>query len=203
MSAANVRSAQPEETAAANPALLGLPLFVAGSVAFGLFLVGYNSKGSAAGMIPIILLASGLGLALAAIWGIMVGQGAIAAIFGILASFWLSFGVLVIGLNHNWFGGTDGVEALEVFLLAWLITLVLLTLATLRLPLAFTALFVLVDAALLFVYLGTMNTSTGLLKVGGWIAFGFSLVAALMFLDATSTATGGKALPLGKPLVRD
>ena len=79
--------------------------------------------------------------------------GRVAAIFGIFAAFWLSFPVLVLGLAHDWWGipATDtaaATDAKAVFLLTWFIGIVILTLASLRLPAVFTLLFVLVDIAL-------------------------------------------------------
>jgi len=79
---------------------------------------------------------------------------------------------------------------------------VLLTLASLRLPLAFTVLFALIDLALLFVFLGTSNASASLTKVGGYFVFSFVVVGAYLFVDAMGSATGGKALPLGNPVIR-
>ena len=45
--------------------------------------------------------------------------------------------------------------------MAWLVVMVMLTLATLRLPMAYTAVFFLVDVALLLVFLGVNETSAG------------------------------------------
>ena len=75
-----------------------------------------------------------------------------------------------------------------------------LTLVSLRLPLAFTAIFVLVDLALLFVLLGTANASVGLTKTGGYLVFAFALVGVYVFADAMSAVTGGNSLPLGRPI---
>ena len=91
--------------------------------------------------------------------------------------------------------------------LSWLILIVILTLVTLRLPLGFTVLFVLVDLALFFVYLGYHNAAAGVpdsaqLKTGGYFAWGFIAVGAYLFLDAMSAATGGKNLPLGPPILK-
>ena len=84
-----------------------------------------------------------------------IGQSAVASIFGIFGTFWLSYGVLVLGLDHNWFAiaAIAVLATVKLFLLTWLIVIVMLTLATLRLPLAFTVVFVLVDLALLLLYL--------------------------------------------------
>ena len=187
-----------------NPALLGLPVFIVGSLALGMVLVGVVPAAAVGASLPIILSSTAIGLLLATIWAAAVGQSAVASVFGIFAGFWLSYAVLVLGLVHNWFGiGTviNAVSVQELFLVSWLVLVVLLTLATVRLPLAFTLLFGLVDVALLLVLLGTTQASTGLLKAGGYVVFAFAAVGVYLFYDATVQATGGPALPLGKPIL--
>ena len=62
----------------------------------------------------------------------------------------------MLGLIHGWFGITllAVVDTEKLYLISWLVVIVMLTLATLRLPVAFTVLFTLVDVALLLVLLG-------------------------------------------------
>lgn len=198
--------AEPAAAAAqeGNPALIGVPTFLAGSIALGLVLVGFVPARAAGASIPIIMTATGIGQLLAAVWATRLAQNAVASIFGIFTGFWLSYAALVLGLTHNWFGilAADAQKTQEVFLLTWLIVIVLLTMASLRLPLAFTVLFVLIDLALLFVFLGTSYASEGLTKAGGCFVFSFVVVGAYLFLDAMGSATGGRPLPLGSPVVR-
>jgi succinate-acetate transporter protein len=78
----------------------------------------------------------------------------------------------------------------------------LLTIGTLRLPLAFTVLFVLIDAALAVVLAGTINASATTTKVGGVLALAFSAVGAYIFLGVAATATGGRGVPLGRPVLK-
>lgn len=186
-----------------NPALIGVPTFLAGSIALGLVLIGYVPTAAVGASIPIIMTATGIGQLLAAIWAARLAQNAVASIFGIFTGFWLSYAALVLGLTHNWFGilPADAQKTQQLWLLTWLIIIVLLTLASLRLPLAFTVLFVLIDLAILFVFLGTSNASANLTKVGGYFVFSFVVVGAYMFVDAMNQATGGKALPLGNPVI--
>lgn len=194
--------------AAANPALVGVPTFVIGAVALGLYLVGFTGASSTAlvGMLPILFMCTGIGQLVATLWAVRVGAGAPAAIFGIFTGFWLSFAVLATSLGADWFGPTStdtavATGAQETFLLTWLIGIIVLTVASLRLPAAFTVLFVLIDAALLLVLLGTSSGSTGLLFVGGIVVFAFALVGVYLFVDALGQATGGKAMPMGKPII--
>ena len=187
-----------------DPMALGLPCFIAGSVSLGLALVGVVPAADVGAALPIILTATSLGLFLATIWSASLGQTAVASVFGIFGGFWLSYAVLVLGLTHNWFGVTPGaVQATEeLFLMAWLVIIVMLTLATLRLPLAFTAVFALVDLALLLVFLGVNQTNTDISKAGGYVALLFAALGAYLYAGVASQATGGPAFPLGKPLLR-
>ena len=194
--------------AAANPGMIGLPAFLVGSIALGLSLVGYAPATAGGSIVAIIIAATGVGQLTASIWAIREGQAAVASVFGIFAGFWLSYAFLVLGLTHSWYGNsaataaTDAVAAQKLFLLSWLITIALLTVASLRLPLAFSVLFALVALALLLVFLGTTSSSTSLTQAGGYVVFAFVLVGVYLFVDAFSVATGGKTLPLGNPLLK-
>ncbi len=184
--------------------VLGLPCFIAGSVSLGLALVGVVPASAVGAALPIILTATSLGLFLATIWSASLGQSAVASVFGIFGGFWLSYAVLVLGLTHNWFGiSASAVQATqELFLVAWLVVMLMLTLATLRLPAAFTAVFTLVDIALLLVFLGVNQSSAGLSKAGGYVVLAFAALGAYLYAGTASQATGGGGFPLGRPMMR-
>jgi succinate-acetate transporter protein len=187
----------------ADPSLIGLPSFIVGSIALGLVLVGYVPAAAAGASLPVIVAATGLGLVIAAVWAAAVGQSAVAGVFGIFAGFWLSYGMLVLGLTHNWFGivAADALDTQGLYLISWLVVIGMLTLATLRLPLAYTVLFALIEIALVLVLVGTLQESAGVLKVAGVVVFLFAAVGIYLFFNSASQATGGDALPLGQPLV--
>jgi uncharacterized protein len=199
-----VQAAPPAGPLTGDPATLGLPAFIVGSVALGLALVGVVPATAVGASLPIILAATSIGLLVAAIWAAAIGQSAVACVFGIFSGFWLSYAVLVIGLLHGWFGilPRDAVATQKLYLITWLVVIVMLTLATLRLPSAFTAVFVLIDVALLLLLLGTVNASSGLLKTAGWVVLVFAAIGVYLFFNSLSLATGGKALPLGPPLLK-
>jgi hypothetical protein len=187
-----------------DPALIGLPSFIVGSVALGLVLVGYVSAAAVGASLPIIVAATGLGLVIAAVWAAAVGQSAVAGVFGIFAGFWLSYATLVLGLTHNWFAivAGDALHTQGLYLISWLVVVGMLTLATLRLPVAYTLLFALIEIALVLVLIGTLQQSAGTLKVAGVVVFLFAAVGVYLFFSSASQATGGRALPLGQPLLR-
>jgi uncharacterized protein len=43
--------------------------------------------------------------------------------------------------------------------------------------------------------------SSGLLKTGGYVVLLFAALGVYLFFGASSAGTGGKGLPLGKPLM--
>src|SRR5665647_2345598 len=187
---------------AGNPATVGLPAFIVGSMALGLVLVGYVPASAIGASIPVIAAATGLGLTISTIWAAATGQSAVASIFGIFSGFWLSYAMLVLGLTHDWFAipAATAVRAQGLFLIAWLVIVPMLTAAMLRLPLAFTVLFALIDLALIAVLVGTLTASTGWLKLGGVLVFAFAAVGVYLYLGITSLVTGGTGLPLGEPV---
>jgi succinate-acetate transporter protein len=186
-----------------DPMQIGLPSFVVGSIALGLVLVGYVPATAVGASLPIILAATGLGLMIAAVWAAFLNQSAVASVFGIFTGFWWSYAVLVLGLTHNWFGVTAAAATSTqgLFLISWLVIIVMLTLATLRLPVAFTALFLLIDVALALVLISTLQGSASLAKVGGVVVLAFAAVGVYLYFGSTSQATGGPALPLGRPVL--
>ena len=66
----------------------------------------------------------------------------------------------------------------------------------------------LVDLALLLLLLALEQTSplgvpsSSLLKAGGWVVLVFAAVGVYLFFGAAQAGTGGKALPLGPPLMK-
>jgi succinate-acetate transporter protein len=195
---------------AGDPSIFGLGVFIAGSVALGLGLVGVVPAGVLGAPLAIILAATALGLLMSAVWCAALGQSAVAAVFGIFGTFWLSYGVLVLGLDHAWFAITVSavLATVKLFLVTWLVVVVMLTLATLRLPSAFTALFALVALALLLLLLAFAEASplgipsSGLLKTGGYVVLVFAALGVYLFFSASAAGTCGKPLPLGTPLMK-
>ena len=77
----------------------------------------------------------------------------------------------------------------------------MLTLATLRLPAAFTILLGLVDVVLA-VPLVTIYQPSGVLQiVAGLLVFAFLAEGIYLYFHVMSLAFGGKGFPLGKPFI--
>jgi len=144
-----------------EPTVLGLPCFIAGSASFGLAQAGVVPAAAAGAALPVILGFSAVGIFLTTIWAASIGRNVVATVFGIFGGFWLSYGALLLGTLHGWFGvAPASVQAAkELYLVVWLVVIVTLTLTTLRLHLIYTAVFFFVDLALLLVFLGVNEGS--------------------------------------------
>jgi succinate-acetate transporter protein len=186
---------------AGDPAIVGVPTFVVGSVMLGLALINYAP--ASGGALPIIILATGVGQLVATLWAAALGQSAVAAVFGIFTGFWLSYAALVAGLAHGWWGVAPAatVHTVAAFLISWLVIIGVLTLGSLRLPSAFTLIFALIDLTLILDLASTINGAPGLAKAGGICVFIFAAVGAYVFAASLSVATGGRPFPLGRPVI--
>jgi succinate-acetate transporter protein len=189
--------------ATGDPGIIGLPIFAAGSVALGLALVGFVPSAAVGSVLPIVLAATGIGLLIATVWSASLGQTMVAGVYGLFAGFWLSYAMLLLGVLHGWFQvparNVTHTEAL--FLITWAIVMGALTIASVRLPLAFTAVFALVVLALILLIPATLNADTGLTHAAGVVVLAFAALGLYLFLSTASAAAGGPAYPLGKPLV--
>lgn len=202
----------------ADPSLPGFAGFLIGSISLALYLVDYSvAANSLVASLPIMIFSSSVLLLMAARWSMRIGDGVFAAIYGLFGTFWLSFSVLSIVLNNSLLGEFENIEqraATANFVVVWAIVMILLTLTTLHLPRVFTVLFVIVDVTLLSLF-GSINqaiertinnpTQPGdpwLIYVGMVSMLLFILVGMYIFASAMLAATGGKRLPLGRPLLR-
>lgn len=201
-------TAEPATAAApiGNPALLGLITFLPAGITLGLWFVGYLDTATLpGGMIPIVTLSAGLFLLIAAVWAGREAANSVAAIFGVFSAFWLSFGLLLTGLTSGWWGIPDAAAVASVqstYLLSFTIVFVLLTLATLRLPLAFTAGFVFVDITFVLAFLGVSGGNAGLFPIAGITTFIFCAIFAYILFDGFGQDLGGRAMPMGNALVK-
>jgi len=187
---------------AGDPSLVGFPSFLVGALTIGMVSIGVVPATAIGASMPIVI-AAAIGMFLATIWAARIGESAPAGISGIVGGFLLSYALLVLGLVHGWFGiaPTAVADTQKMFLIAWIAIVSMLVLATLRLPVGYTLLFAAVDAALILNLLGVIQTSANLTKASGWVLMVVSAMVVYFFASSASGATGGKALPLGPPVL--
>ena len=202
-------SAQPGPPPAAaylagNPAVFGLLIFSVGGTVLGISLLGYVSAAAQGGSVmPIILTATGMGVLLTAIWAAAQGQTFLATVFGAFAGFWISYSALVLGLTHNWYAlpAADVAHTVAQFLIAWAVVVLMLALVSLRIPLAFTLILTSALIAVVLLIIADLNATTSLDRVAGVFVLLFSVIGFYAFLSTGIESVGGKALPLGRPLI--
>lgn len=196
-----VDSPAPAPAREGNPGLLALPLVIAGG--FGLGFTNTGIVDVAAAAVPILLSATSIGLLLATIWAAALGQNVNATVYGVFFGFYASYAVLSLGLTHDWFGITavDAGPTTALWLGSWLLTIGLLTVLVLRLPWTYPLLLGIVDVALVLLLIGNLTGSTAATHAGGWFVFAFVALVGYYYVAAVWEETGGRALPLGRPLV--
>jgi len=187
-----------------DPAMIAIPTVIAGAIGLGLTTIGFVPAPAGLAAIPVILAATCVGLLLGTIWAAALGQNIVATLYAVFLGFYSSYVLLQLGLVHNWYNipASQVATTVAVYLLCWLITIVVLTLATLRLPVVFTILLSLVDVALALLLVSTYTGSALAQVVAGVIIFGFIAVAIYIYFHVVSLAFGGKGLPLGRPLLQ-
>lgn len=186
------------------PGIVGLPMAIAGAFGLGLVNTGFVPAGAAAAALPTVIAASAVGLLLAAVWACALGQNVSAGIFVLFFGFFATYGTLSLGLINGWLGipADQVVNAQTLWLTCWLLIFVMLTLVTLRLPWGNALMLVFVDIALVLLLIGTVQSNASMINLGGWFTFAFVAVAVYFYVDVMWSQTGGRGLPLGRPLVR-
>ena len=91
---------------------------------------------------------------------------------------------------------------MAAFLISWAIVIAALTVATLRLPLAYTLVLALVVVALVLRTFAVLNNSTSLDHIAGIVVFAFAALGVYLFVHVASVALGSAGLPLGRPVLR-
>lgn len=186
---------------AGNPGLLALPLVVAGG--FGLGLSSTGIVDVAAASVPILLSATAVGLLIATVWAAALSQNVNATVYGVFFGFYASYAALSLGLTHDWFGiaAADAGRTTASWLGSWLVTIGLLTVLVLRLPWTYPLLLAIVDVALVLLLVGNLTGNVTATRAGGWFVFAFVALVGYYYVAALWEETGGRSLPLGRPLI--
>ena len=173
------------------------------AILLGLQNAGAIPAASVGLFVPVLLLA-GTAMLLLGLLAIRKGENISGLFFSTFGPFVVSFGLLIIGLEHGWWGipPADIPHAEAAFLMAWTIVLTLWFFLSFVLPAIFTLLLTFVDIALWCLVIGIWNTLAGPQKVAGWMllatAAGALYFGAALWLRWVGFAT----LPVGRPLLK-
>lgn len=190
--------------AGGDPLIVGLVFFGIAALALGMSLVG-RPTGALGSILPILIMGAGLYQLVTTVWAILLGQSLVAAIFSTFSAFWLSFGLLLFGITHNWLGlsSADAAGAKELFFIAWACLFLLLVIPCLKLPVIFPLAVFLVFVACALAAAAAFTGSENLNTATGATALTFSFLAFYSWVNVALTAVGGPAFPpLGRPVLR-
>jgi uncharacterized protein len=196
------KSAAVPPTPGADPAMVAIPTVIAGAVGLFLTIVGFVPASAGLAAIPVILAATCLGLLIGTIWAAALGQNVVATLYAVFLGFYLSYAIMQLGLAHDWYkiAADQVATTVAVFLICWIVVIVMLTAATLKLPAAFTVLLGLVDAALAILLVNLFWPSFLLQMLASGFIFAFVAPGIYLYFHVMSVAFGGRGLPLGRPL---
>jgi hypothetical protein len=186
----------------ADPAMVAIPTVIAGAVGLFLTTVGFVPASAGLAAIPVILAATCLGLLIGTIWAAALGQNIVATLYAVFLGFYFSYAALQLGLAHDWYKiPPDQVGAtVAVYLICWIVVIVMLTFATLKLPIAFTILLGFVDVALALLLANLYIPSSALQMSASLFVFTFVALGVYLYFHIMSVAFGGRGLPLGRPI---
>jgi succinate-acetate transporter protein len=204
----NANATQPQAIAlspalpAADPAMVAIPTVIAGAVGLFLTTVGFVPPAAGLAAIPVIVAATCLGLLIGTIWAAALGQNVVATLYAVFLGFYFSYAALQLGLAHDWYKipADQVANTVAVYLICWIVVIVMLTLATLKLPVAFTILLGMVDVALALLLANLFAPSTGLQMAANAFILAFVALGIYLYFHVMSVAFGGRGLPLGRPL---
>jgi uncharacterized protein len=197
-----------------DPFVLGLPLIALGTLALGLQMVGCVTVISDGSPLPIVVAGTGIGLVMSTVAAVRLdvtpassvwrnGRSLPTLVLGAVAMFFLSYGALILGLVHGWFGIVPAnlQHTVASFAISWLVTFAFIGVASFRLPVLFTALFATMEAVLALLLFGTLRPSTTADNISGLLLLLIAAASGYVFLAVASATSGGAEYPIGRPIL--
>jgi succinate-acetate transporter protein len=178
----------------ADPGPLGLAAFALTTFVLSTFNAGILPKTVEAVVLPLALFYGGFAQVLAGMWEFKKGNTFGALAFTSYGAFWLSFAALVKFVAGD-LPAADAEKGIGVFLLAWTIFTLYMTLASLRTSLVLIAVFVTLSLTFIALMVGAFAGSSSISKLGGWLG----LLTAVEAWYAS--AAGVTASTFGRPIL--
>lgn len=185
-----------------DPTGAAVALFTVVTLLLGLLYVGVLPAGAISLFVPVLILA-GLAELFVGLLAIRKGENIIGLFFAFVGPFLTSFGLLIVGLQHNWYAiaPADIPHAQAGFLMGWTIILSLFFFLSTVLPFIFTALLTFVDIGLWLLVVGAWNSTTGVDTVAGYMLLVTSAGGLYFIASVWLGWAGAASLPLGRPLI--
>ena len=182
----------------ADPGPLGLAAFAMTTFVLSVFNANLIDRGATLVVLPLALFYGGLVQLLAGMWEFRKGNTFGAVAFSSFGAFWLSFAAYVkfgAPLIKVALGDATG-----LYLLAWGIFTIYMTVAALRTNGAVLAVFVFLSITFIVLSIGEFATSNTTTKVGGWLGIITAVLAWYASFAAVTNGTWGRTVMPTYPL---
>jgi uncharacterized protein len=160
----------------ADPGPLGLAGFALTTFVLSAFNSGLAPAKAEGVVLGVALFYGGIAQLCAGMWEFAKGNTFGALAFSSYGAFWMSFWYLVAHTTLP-ATGTDAAKGIGVFLLAWTIFTLYMTVVASRLSGVLFILFAVLSLTFVFLTIGSFGGSASMTKVGGWLGLITALVA--------------------------
>ncbi len=181
----------------ADPGPLGLAAFALTTFVLSMFNSGLVSDKGEPVVLGLALAYGGLAQLLAGMWEFRTGNTFGAVAFSSFGAFWLSFWAYVQFFASE-VPAADAGHAVGLYLIAWGIFTLYMTVAALRTSTAVLAVFVLLTITFFLLGIGEAGAHTDIVKAGGYVGIATAIAAWYASFAAVTNATFGRVvLPVG------
>ena len=161
----------------ADPAPLGLAAFALTTFMLSSFNSGLAPKSAEVVVLGVALFYGGIAQLFAGMWEFAKGNTFGALAFSSYGAFWMAFWYLVSHGKDLPTTGTDAAKGIGVFLLAWTIFTLYMTVVASRISGVLFLLFAVLLVTFAFLTVGELGTSPSMTKVGGYLGLVTAFVA--------------------------
>jgi succinate-acetate transporter protein len=181
----------------ADPGPLGLGAFALTTFVLSVYNAGIVGEGSEPVVFGLALAYGGLAQLLAGMWEFRTGNTFGAVAFTSFGAFWLSFWALETFYADKIPPGDAG-HGVGLFLIAWGIFTLYMTVAALRTTTAILTVFALLTLTVFLLGIGNAGGTEGIVKAGGWFGLATAVAAWYASFAAVVNSTFGRVVaPVG------
>jgi len=178
----------------ADPGPLGLAAFALTTFMLSTFNSGLAPRSAEVVVLGVALFYGGIAQLLAGMWEFVKGNAFGALAFSSYGAFWMAFWYLVSHAEDLPTTGTDAAKGIGVFLLAWTIFTLLMTVVASRISGVLFALFSVLLVTFVFLTWGELGGSASMTKIGGYLGLVTALVAWYASFAGVLNATAKKVI---------
>jgi uncharacterized protein len=182
--------------AIADPAPLGLAAFALTTFVLSMFNADLVNKAGEPVVLGLALAYGGIAQLLAGMWEFKNNNTFGATAFASFGAFWISLFVLD-QFEADSISAAHLGDAVGLYLIAWGIFTAYMWIASLRVSVAVSLVFILLTATFFFLGIGNAADNTDIVKIGGWLGLATAAAAwYASFAGVTNSTFGRKILPV-------